>query len=116
MSIKHERVEGTIKKEVSEILTFSIKNSKFGFVTVTDVQLTRDYSYATIYVSFLNTKAITSQDRLDELNRVKGVVRSELAKRLTIRKTPDIIFKIDDSLDQGQKIEDILSNLKKEDN
>ncbi|NLC41499.1 MAG: 30S ribosome-binding factor RbfA [Erysipelothrix sp.] len=112
MSIKQERLEGTILKEVSEILSINVKNPKFGFVTITDVQLTRDYSFATIFVSFLNTKDIKSQDRLDELNRVKGVVRGELAKRLTIRKVPELIFKIDDSIDKGNRIEEILHDIK----
>lgn len=113
MSIKHERLEGTILKEVSEILSTVIKNPKYGFVTVTDVRVTRDISFANIYVSFLNTKDVKSQDRLEELERVKGVVRGELAKRLKIRKVPELIFKIDDSIDKGNRIEEILEDLKK---
>ncbi len=111
MSIKLERIENQIRKEVSSILQYDIKNSKFGFVTVTDVEVTRDYSFATIYVSFLNTKDLIAQDRLDELNRVKGVVRSALSKRLTIRKTPELIFKIDESYDYGNRIDEIISKL-----
>ncbi len=109
MSIKLERIENQIRKEVSSILQYDIKNSKFGFVTVTDVEVTRDYSFATIFVSFLNTKDLIAQDKLDELNRVKGVVRTALSKRLTIRKTPELIFKIDESYDQGNRIDEIIS-------
>ena len=65
MSIKLERIENQIRKEVSSILQYDIKNPKFGFVTVTDVEVTRDYSFATIFVSFLNTKDVIEQDRLD---------------------------------------------------
>ncbi|NLW28969.1 MAG: 30S ribosome-binding factor RbfA [Erysipelothrix sp.] len=111
MSIKLERIENQIRKEVSSILQYDIKNPKFGFVTVTDVEVTRDYSFATIFVSFLNTKDLIAQDRLDELNRVKGVVRTALSKRLTIRKTPELIFKIDESFDYGSRIDDIISKL-----
>lgn len=78
---------------------------------MTDVLLTNDYSFATIYVSFLNTKDIKSSDRLLELNRVKGVVKSSLSSKLSIRKTPGLIFKIDDSFDKGQKIESILTQI-----
>ena len=112
MSIKLERIENQIRKEVSSILQYDIKNSKFGFVTVTDVEVTRDYSFATIFVSFLNTKDLIAQDKLDELNRVKGVVRTALSKRLTIRKTPELIFKIDESYDQGNRIDEIISKFK----
>ena len=110
-SIKLERVENQIRKEISNILQFQIKNSKFGFVTVTDVVVTSDYSFANVYVSFLNTKDIKANDRLLELNRVKGVVKSELAKKLKIRKTPEIIFKLDDSIDQGYRIDEILEQI-----
>ena len=115
-SIKLERIENQIRKEVSQILQNDVKNPKYGFVTVTDVEVTSDYSFATIYVSFLNTKDIIATDRLDELNRVKGFVRSQLAKRLTIRKTPELIFKIDDSIDQGNRIEKILAKLNETEN
>ena len=111
-SIKLERIENQLRKEISNILQYDVKNSKFGFVTVSDVELTNDYSYATVYVSFLNMKDIHSMDRLEELNRVKGFVRSEVAKRLKIRKTPEIIFKIDDSIDTGMRIEKILDSVK----
>ena len=110
-SIKLERVENQIRKEISNILQFQIKNSKFGFVTVTDVVVTSDYSFANVYVSFLNTKDIKANDRLLKLNRVKGVVKSELAKKLKIRKTPEIIFKLDDSIDQGYRIDEILEQI-----
>lgn len=113
MSVKRERLENTILKEASDVLNRVVKNPKYGFVTITDVELTRDYSFATIFVSFLNTKDVKSQDRLEELNRVKGVLKGELARRLTIRKVPDIIFKIDDSIDRATRIEEILSDINK---
>ena len=112
-SIKLERIENQIRREVSNILQNEVKNSKFGFVTVTDVEVTSDYSFANIYVSFLNTKELAAQDRLDEINRVKGFVRSKLAKRLSIRKTPELIFKIDDSIDQGNRIDEIIAQINK---
>lgn len=114
MSTKLERVETQIRKEVSNILQNDVKNSKFGFVTVTDVELTSDYSYATVYVSFLNTKEVSSMNRLEEINRVKGFVRSKLARKLSIRKTPDIIFKLDDSIDQGNRIDELLAKINDE--
>ncbi len=109
---KLERIESQIRREVSNILQNEVKNSKFGFVTVTDVEVTSDYSFANIYVSFLNTKEISAQDRLEEINRVKGFVRSQLSQRLKIRKTPDLIFKIDDSIDQGNRIDELIAQIK----
>lgn len=113
---KLERLESQIRKEISNILQNEVKNSKFGFVTVTDVEVTNDYSFATVFVSFLNTKEVSGIDRLEEINRVKGFVRSQLARRLSIRKTPDIIFKIDDSIDQGNRIDEIIAKINKDKN
>ena len=53
MSVKQERVAQIILKDVTDIIQFSLKDPSVGFVTITDVQVTNDYSYATIYVSFL---------------------------------------------------------------
>ncbi|MFQ8581310.1 MAG: 30S ribosome-binding factor RbfA, partial [Holdemania massiliensis] len=72
-----------------------------------------DYSYATIYVSFLG-KEERKQAGLKALNRAKGFIRSELGKRLSIRKVPDLIFKLDDSLEKGERIESIISKINNE--
>ena len=50
MSVKQERVAQIILKDVTDIIQFSLKDPSVGFVTITDVQVTNDYSYATIYV------------------------------------------------------------------
>ena len=87
-----------------------LKNPKLGFVTVTDVQCTRDLSQAKVYVTFLG-----KQERNDAgmkiLKQSKGFIRSTLAKRMTIRKMPDLIFIQDTSLEQGNRIERILKDI-----
>ncbi len=114
MSIKQDRMDQILKKEISRILQFELKNPKLGFVTVTDVECTRDMSQAKVYVSFLG-----KQERNDAGMRVlrssKGFIRSTLARNIKARKMPDLIFVQDTSLAQGQKIESILSALPKED-
>lgn len=112
MSLKQERLDMVLQREISNILQFDLKNPKLGFVTVTDVQCTKDLSLAKVYVSFLG-----KQERNDAgmrvLNHSKGYIRSELAKRLTIHKTPDLIFLQDKSLERGNRIESILHDLDK---
>ena len=108
MSLKQERLDMVLQREISNILQFDLKNPKLGFVTVTDVQCTKDLSIAKVYVSFLG-----KQERNDAGMRVLGYIRSELAKRLTIRKTPDLIFLQDKSLERGNRIESILHDLDK---
>ncbi|MEG0077751.1 30S ribosome-binding factor RbfA [Anaerorhabdus sp.] len=114
MSIKQDRLNQIIFKEVSEIIQFNLKDPNIGFVTITDVQVTNDYSYATIYVSFLG-KQERNEAGLKALNHGKGFIRSELAKKLTIRKVPELIFKLDETLIKSRKIDAILQEIKKDD-
>ena len=102
MGLKKDKMDNIIQKEVSEIIQFELKNPKIGFVTITDVDVTSDMSYAKIFVSFLGQDA-RKEAGLKALNQSKGFIRSELAKRLTIRKTPELIFQLDNSLEKGNK-------------
>ena len=80
MTVKNERLDMILQREISNILQFDLKNPKLGFVTVTDVQCTRDLSQAKVYVTFLG-----KQERNDAgmkiLKQSKGFIRSTLAKQ-----------------------------------
>ncbi|MCH4287201.1 MULTISPECIES: 30S ribosome-binding factor RbfA [Bacillota] len=112
MTLKAEKVAGIIQKEVSEIIQFELKDPKIGFITITDVTVTNDLSIAKIYVSFLGQKA-REEAGMKALERSKGFIRTNLAKRMTLRKVPELQFKIDDSLERGNKIEKILYEMNK---
>lgn len=112
MTLKAEKIAGIIQKEISEIIQFSLKDPKIGFITITDVTVTNDLSIAKIYVSFLGQK-LREEAGMKALDRSRGYLRSELAKRMTIRKVPELIFKLDDSLERGNKIERIISEINK---
>lgn len=113
MSVKHEKTSNQIMKNVSDIIQFDLKDPSVGFVTITAVKVTNDYSFATIYCSFLG-KEERSAAGLKALQRAKGFIRSELGKKMQIKKIPDLIFKLDSSLDHGNRIASILDDLKKE--
>lgn len=110
MNTKSERMGGILLKEISEIIQFELKDPKVGFVTITDVKVSSDLSIAKVYVSFLG-KEERKEAGMKALKRSKGFLRSELAKRLTIRKTPDLVFLHDESLEKGNRIERILFDL-----
>lgn len=113
MSLKQERLEMILQREISNILQFELKNPKLGFVTVTDVQVSRDLSIAKVYISFLG-KQERNDAGLRVLEHSKGYIRSNVAKKLTIRKMPELVFIQDKSLEQGNRIEGILKNIEKE--
>ena len=112
MTMKKDKIAGIIQKNVSEISQFTLKDPKIGFITLTDVSVTGDLSIATIFVSFLG-KEEREDAGMKALERSRGFIRSELAKRMTIRKVPELKFKIDHSLDRGNHIEAIIRDMHK---
>lgn len=110
MSVKQDRMDMILQREISKILQFELKNPKLGFVTVTDVQCTRDMSQAKVFVSFLG-KQDRNEAGLKILQQSKGFIRSTLAKNIKARKMPDLIFVQDLSLAQGNKIEQIIHDI-----
>lgn len=112
MSKKNEKIAELIKRNISEIIQFDLKDPKIGFITITDCQVTNDMSYAKIFVSFLGQNA-RKEAGMQALNRSKGYIRSELSKKLSTRKVPELIFQLDDALERGNKIEKIIADMNK---
>jgi len=106
--LKKDKMNNIIQRELSSILQTEVKNNVIGFCTITGVEVTNDLSIAKVYVSFLDGH---SKRRMEALERSKGFIRSALAKRLTIRKCPELHFILDTSLDYGNKIEKIIKEI-----
>lgn len=107
------RIDEEFKKEISQIINYELKNPNVtGMISVTKVKVTTDLSYARVYVSILNSKNI--KDTLAGLKKSAGFIRSELAKRINLRNTPEIIFELDDSLEYGARIDGILKDIMKD--
>jgi len=99
-----ERVKSLIARNVKDIVANEITNENVGFMTITDVEVSSDHSYCKIYVSFLNN----AKKSVETLNRAKGYVRSALAKRVSLRRVPEISFVLDDTYFKQQKLEEVL--------
>ena len=106
-----DKLANTIQRELSLIFQREVKDPKIGFVTVTGVTVTNDLSIAKVYVTFLGKY---SSQNMKALDKTKGFVRSQLAKKLKVRKCPELQFILDDSLEYGNKIESIINELNKE--
>lgn len=112
MAYALDRLARQIQKELSMMLLNDIKDTKIGYITVTDVRLTNDLSYAYIYFTIIGGKD-RIEVALDGLNRAKGYMKNEIAKKVKMRKVPEFIFKYDESLEYGNKIGKIIDNLDK---
>ena len=104
------RIDEEYKKEISQIIGYELKNPSItGMISVTKVKVTNDLKFAKVYVSILNSKNI--KDTLAGLKKSSGYIRSELAKRVNLRNTPELIFELDDSIEYGAKIDSILKEI-----
>jgi ribosome-binding factor A len=113
MSLRSNRVGEQMKKELGEIISRKIKDPRIGFVTVTDVQVTGDLQQATVYISVLGDQE-QRENTLKGLAKAKGFIRSEIGHRIRLRKTPEISFEFDESIDYGNRIDTLLNQISKE--
>ncbi|RLL45356.1 30S ribosome-binding factor RbfA [Oceanobacillus piezotolerans] len=110
--LRANRVAEQMKKELGEILTRKIKDPRVGFVTVTDVDVTGDLQQAKVYISVLGDEK-QKQDTLLGLAKAKGFIRSEIGKRIRLRKTPELTFEFDEAFAYGNRIESLIRDLNK---
>src|SRR5690625_1212823 len=110
-NLRANRVAEEIKKELGDILTVKLKGPRVGFVTVTDVEVTGDLQQAKIFISVLGDDEKKNETLLG-LAKAKGFIRTEIGKRIRLRKTPEISFEYDEALEYGNRIETILRDLK----
>lgn len=104
------RIDEEYRKELSQIIGYELKNPNVtGLISVTKVKVTNDLKFAKVYVSILNSKNI--KDTLAGLKKSSGYIRSELAKRVNLRNTPELIFELDDSIEYGLRIDSILKEI-----
>ena len=106
------RIDEDLKKELSQIISYELKNPEAtGMISVTKVKITPDLKYAKVYVSILNSK--NDEKTMEALKKSAGFIRSQIAKRVNLRITPELVFEKDDSMEYGMKIDSILKDLNK---
>jgi ribosome-binding factor A len=106
------RVAELIKREVSQMLLSGIKDDRVGtgMVSVTDVDVSGDLQHAKIYVSIYGTDEAKTET-MAGLKSATGYVRSELGARVRLRRTPEVIFVEDRSIERGNKVLSLLNQL-----
>lgn len=111
-SNRMNRIDEELKKELSNIISYELQNSKItGMISVTKVKTTPDLRYARVYVSILNSK--NRKETLAGLKQASGYIRSKIASRINLRITPELVFELDESLEYGARIDSILDEISK---
>ena len=113
MRIRPERVANLMKREIADILANELRDPRLGaMVSVTDVEVTSDLSFARVYVSVLASDP--ERDRtLDGLAHAAGFVRRALAPRLGLREVRELRFLFDDSLEKGARVDELLRRIER---
>ncbi len=115
MAFRIDRVSKIIERELANIILMSSKNEKLKYVSITKVVVTKDLSIATIWYTIRGDKSEIEATKKDLVD-ARGYFRSELAKKLDIRKNPSLVFKYDESIEYCNKIEEILRNINSKNN
>ncbi len=111
--LRVEKVQELMKQEISKIILQELKDPRIGFVTVTQVELTRDLRSAKVFVSLMGNEQ-QIKDCWIGLNSSLGYIRREVGQRIRLRCTPDLILQLDKSLDYSAHIQELLMKIKKE--
>lgn len=109
-SNRMDKVNETLKKEISVIIDQDLRNQNItGLVSVTKVKTAPDLSIARVYVSLLNCKS--KKNTLEGIKKAAGYIRTEIARRVNLRYTPELIFELDETMEYGSRIESILKEI-----
>ena len=107
MTIKNERINSNLQKEISYIIANEVKNPNIKFVTITYCDVTSDLSYAKIYFTTMGDV----NETLKGLKSAKGFIRKTLADRIELRHIPELEFIYDESIEYGKRIEEKIKEI-----
>ena len=111
---RQDQLGEVIAHELSDLIRTRMKDPRIGFASITDVEVSADLRHAKVFVSVLGD-AMEQSATLSTLSHASGFLRHELAQRLTIRYTPDITFRLDESIARGVHMIDLINRVSKGD-
>ena len=118
---RSQRVSQEMQKEIAIILQREVKDPRIGMATVSGVEISRDLAYAKVFVTFLNLSGGEQSEEemvaegLTALNEAAGFIRSLLGKAMRLRIVPELTFAYDNSLVEGMRMSNLVSNVVKSD-
>jgi ribosome-binding factor A len=110
---RQQRVAAEIERRASQFIREELKDPRLGFLTITGVEINSDLTHATIFVSVLGDEG-EQRDTMQALWRAKGLVKRDIGDWLRIRTVPEIVFKLDTSIERGSHILALMKGLEQE--
>ncbi len=105
------RVGDQIQRELAELIRDEVRDPRVGSVTVSEVQVSRDFSYADVFVTGLGMDADQSRDMVRVLTGAGAFLRHQLARRLTLRKVPTLRFQYDPTFERGARLNRLIDDV-----
>ena len=103
---RSERVAGTLRRELAQLIQMEVKDPEVGFVGLSDVEVSRDLAHAKVFITvFEPEKAVSS---VKALNRAAGYLRRRLGQKMRIRSVPELHFEHDASVETGQRMDSLI--------
>jgi len=103
---RSERVAGSLRRELAKLIQLEIKDPEVGFVSLSDVEVTRDLSHAKVFITVFESEKAASS--LRALQRAAGYLRKRLGQEMRIRSVPELHFHHDASVETGLKMDSLI--------
>jgi len=110
-----EKLSALLKREISELLVHGVRDERIhqAMITITTVEVSGDLQHAKIFISLFGEEQNKAKV-LVGLEEAKGFIRAELARRLQMRRSPELVFKLDKGMIKGPSVLDLLNSLELE--
>ncbi len=111
MNTRGEKIKKALIKEISDIIQKGIKDPRIeGIISVTDVDLSADYRHARVYISIYGDDE-RKQRVMEAIEESSSLIRKEVGRRIRLRHVPELRFFLDESLEKGKKITDLIDKI-----
>ena len=104
------RIGQVLRKELAPIISRELEASVVGLISITAVSVSKDLRHARVFVTALASK-LSSAELTRELNAVSGSLRWELGQQAGLRRTPELVFEYDESIERGAEMSKLLDGL-----
>jgi ribosome-binding factor A len=103
---RSERVAGSLRRELAQLIQMEVKDPEVGFVSVSDVEVSRDLAHARVFITVFEPEKSASS--LKALQKAAGFLRRRLGQEMRIRSVPELHFEHDSSVETGERMDSLI--------
>lgn len=110
-----DRIADQMQRELAFLLQREVKDPRVGMATINKVKVSKDLTYADVYVTFMTVEGKEAEEPTDVLNDMAGYLRTMLAKAMKLRHVPHLRFHYDEVLARGRRVSNLINEAVRED-